>query len=48
MEDDENKKTLFIEILNKVIDLDDDLQIYILAYLVKMYKINNELNYYEK
>ena len=48
MEDDENKKILFIEILNKVIDLDDDLQIYILAYLVKVYKINNELNYYEK
>ena len=48
IEDDENKKTLFVEALNKVIDLDDDLQIYMMAYLVKMFSENNGLNYYEK
>lgn len=42
------EKKFFIESVNKVIDLDDDLQIYILAYLVKVHKINNKLNYYEK
>jgi len=48
IEDNENKKTLFVEALNKVIDLDDDLQIYMMAYLVKMFSENNGLNYYEK
>ncbi|MFA6197118.1 MAG: hypothetical protein WC656_10800 [Sulfurimonas sp.] len=48
IEDDENKKTLFVEALNKVIDLDDDLQIYMMAYLVKIFSENNGLNYYEK
>ncbi len=42
------EKTFFIETINKVIDLDDSLQIYIMAYLTKQFKENNELNYYEK
>lgn len=42
------EKTFFIETINKVIDLDDSLQIYIMAFLTKQYKENNELNYYEK
>lgn len=42
------EKDFFIETINKVIDLDDSLQIYIMAYLTKRYKKNSELNYYEK
>ena len=42
------EKTFFIETINKVIDLDDSLQIYIMAYLTKRFKENKELNYYEK
>ena len=42
------EKTFFIETINKVIDLDDSLQIYIMAYLTKRFKKNKELNYYEK
>lgn len=42
------EKTFFIETLNKVIDLDDSLQIYLMAYLTKQFKKNKELNYYEK
>ena len=48
IKDDENQKVIFIEAINKVIDLDDEVQIYILAMLVKQYKENNQLNYYEK
>jgi hypothetical protein len=42
------EKNFFIETINKVIDLDDSLQIYIMAYLTKKYKENSELDYYEK
>lgn len=42
------EKTFFIEAINKVIDLDDSLQIFILAYLTNQFKENLELNYYEK
>lgn len=45
---DEDRKIFFIEALIKVIDLDDELQIYILARLVQKYKINKKLNYWEK
>ncbi|WP_321777926.1 hypothetical protein [Sulfurimonas sp.] len=44
----EIEKKFFIESINKVIDLDDEFQIYILAHLVGQYKDNNDLNYYEK
>lgn len=44
----DTEKKFFIESVNKVIDLDDDVQIYVLAYLANKYKTNNELNYYEK
>lgn len=43
-----NEKTFLIESINKVIDLDDELQIYILSYLTKKYIKNGNLNYYEK
>lgn len=48
MENDENKKTIFIESIKKAIDLDDSLQIYILALLTKNFITNGKLNYYEK
>ncbi len=49
IEDNQNDEILdFIESMNKVIDLDDKLQIYIMAYLTKQYQLNNKLNYYEK
>ena len=48
IKNDENKKTFFIETLTKVIDVNDDFQIYILTQLVKRYNIKNELNYWEK
>jgi len=41
-------KTAFIENINKVVDLDDELQIYIMAVLVKAYKEKGSLNYFEK
>ena len=37
----------FINIINKVIEMDDELQIYILACLTKQYQINKKLDYYE-
>lgn len=44
-----NEKVLFIETINKVIDLDDEIQIYMMSYLTKKYKENGGyLNYYEK
>lgn len=48
IENDENKKTIFLESINKVIDLDDSLQIYILMRLVQEFKNNNDFNYFEK
>lgn len=41
------EKNIFIETINKVIDMDDNLQIYILAFLTKKYQTNEKLNYYE-
>jgi hypothetical protein len=48
MKDSSDKKIMFIESLNKTINLNDDLQIYLLAYLTKNYQINGKLDYYEK
>lgn len=45
---DNGKKKFFIESVNKAIDLDDSLQIYILAKLCKQFKTNEELSYFEK
>ncbi|MFH0708908.1 MAG: hypothetical protein V2A75_01760 [Pseudomonadota bacterium] len=42
------EKKFFIESVNKVIDLDNSLQIYILALLTKNFITNGKLNYYEK
>lgn len=44
----QTEKRFFIESVNKVIDMDDDIQIYILAYLVKEYKMYGELNYQQR
>jgi len=46
MNDDE--KVFFSQTINKILELDDSLQIYILAYLTQQYFDNQELNYYEK
>lgn len=48
LENDESKKTIFLESISKVIDLDDSLQIYILVRLTKNFITNGKLNYYEK
>lgn len=37
-----------LQVFYKTINMDDDLQIFILANLTKNYLVNNELNYYEK
>lgn len=42
------EKKFFIESVNKVIDLDNSLQIYILALLTKNFITSGKLNYYEK
>lgn len=42
------EKIFFIEIINKTIDMDDRLQIFILSQLMKLYKNNGKLNYWEK
>ncbi len=42
------EKIFFIEIINKTIDMDDRLQIFILSQLMKLYKNNGQLNYWEK
>jgi hypothetical protein len=42
------EKKFFIEVVNKVIDSDDNLQIYLFKYLVQEYKRNSDLNYYQK
>ncbi|MBL1242812.1 MAG: hypothetical protein COA39_000170 [Sulfurimonas sp.] len=44
----DNENVFFTQTINKVIDLDDSLQIYILSYLTKQYMKNKELSYYEK
>lgn len=41
------EKKFFIEVINKVIDSDDNLQIYLFVYLIKEYKRNGDLNYYQ-
>lgn len=45
---DSGNKKFFIESINKAIDLDDSLQIYILAKLCKQFKVNEGLSYFEK
>lgn len=42
------EKIFFIEVINKTIDMDDSLQIFILSQLMKLYKNNGQLNYWEK
>ena len=44
----DKEKIFFTQTINKVIDADDELQIYMLAVLTKSYKENEKLNYYEK
>jgi len=45
MNQEEQKQ--FLSIINKVIEMDDELQIYILACLTTQYKVNKKLDYYE-
>lgn len=42
------KKYFLIQAINKTMEMDDDLQIFILAYLTKQNNKNGELNYYER
>jgi hypothetical protein len=44
---DENKMIVFIECLHKAVDIDDTLQVYILASLVKSYNENGDFTYEE-
>lgn len=44
----EKEKIFFIEIINKTIEVEDNLQIFILTQLTKSYKNNQTLNYWEK
>ncbi|RLA77562.1 MAG: hypothetical protein DRG78_17135 [Epsilonproteobacteria bacterium] len=44
----DNEKGIFIEMINKVISLDDSIQNYIISILLKSFKENEELNYQEK
>lgn len=44
----ENEKVFFIETVNKIIDMDDLLQMYILSQLTDSFKNNGKLNYWEK
>lgn len=44
----EEDRKFLTESLNKVFELNDNLQIYILAYLTKEYQKNGALNYFEK
>lgn len=48
IKNDENKKTIFIDSINKSINLDDSLQIYILASLVKSFKEKGDFSYSER
>lgn len=48
IKDSEDKKTIFLELLNKTIDLDDSLQFYLLAQLLIRYKQKGQFNYWEK
>ncbi|RXJ96002.1 hypothetical protein CRU94_05160 [Arcobacter sp. AHV-9/2010] len=42
------EKVFFVETINKTIDMDDSLQIFILCQLTKSFKKNGKLNYWEK
>lgn len=44
----DNQKIFFAETVNKIIDLDDSVQNYIMSYLTEEYKNNGELNYFQK
>ncbi len=44
----QKERIFFIETINKTIDMDDNLQIFILTYLTKSYQKNKMLNYWEK
>lgn len=43
-----HEKSMFIESINKVMESDDDFQIYILSKLLISFKTNGKLNYWEK
>lgn len=43
-----NEKIFFVETVNKIIDLDDSVQNYIMSYLTEEYQTNGELNYFQK
>ena len=45
---DDKVKPFFVEIVSKIIDLNDNLQLYIMSYLTEQYIKNKDLNYYEK
>lgn len=44
----DEQKIFFAETVNKIIDLDDNLQNYIMSCLVEQYNKNSTLNYFEK
>jgi hypothetical protein len=45
---DDKVKPFFVEVVSKIIDLNDNLQLYIMSYLTEQYIKNNDLDYYEK
>lgn len=45
---DDKVKPFFVETVSKIIDLNDNLQLYIMSYLTEQYIKNNDLDYYEK
>jgi hypothetical protein len=45
---DDKVKPFFVEIVSKIIDLNDNLQLYIMSYLTEQYIKNKDLDYYEK
>ncbi len=44
----DNEKVFFMETINKIIDLDDSLQNYMMSYLTEQFTKNKDLDYYEK
>ena len=45
---DDKVKPFFVEVVSRIIDLNDNLQLYIMSYLTEQYIKNNDLDYYEK
>lgn len=44
----DKEKIFFVETINKIIDLDDSVQNYIMSYLTEEFKTNGKLNYFQK